>query len=299
MRRTACLAAAALVAASEVFGVETADFLRLQPGARATGLGEAVVAAPEGLDAFTVNPAGLALKPGRVAGFTHAELFEDTRLDHAAYAQSVGEGMAAGVSLLRLSHGRLEGHDTAAARSGSFVAADTAVSVAFARKAAPGLVAGAALKYVDSQIADTHGRGVAADLGAVWSREDGPVPFSLGAAALHLGPGLKRDRERESLPATLSVGAAARPVKEALVAVDVRHRPNASGTELSLGGEYAIIEAFRLRAGYALRPGAGAGGASGLGAGFGLTLSKLAIDYAFSPYGELGNSQRVSLSVRF
>lgn len=299
MRSAAAWTATALLAASEALGAETAAFLRLQPDARAAGMGEALVAAPQGLSAFTVNPAGLALKPARQAGFTHASLFEDTRLHQLSYAQPAGEDGAAGLSLRRLSHGGLEGRDAARSRTGSFAAADTALTVAYGRKAAPGLVAGAALSYVDSQLADTHGRGVAADLGAVWSREDGGVPFSLGAAARNLGPGLKRDREREPLPATLAFGAAARPVKEALVAADLRWRPNDSGSELSLGAEYEVIEAFRLRAGYSLRPGDGPGGASGLGAGFGLSLSKLTLDYAFSPYGELGSAQRVTLSVRF
>lgn len=295
----ASLAALMLCAAGAARGAETADFLRLQPGARAAAMGEAMAASADDLNAFTVNPAGLALSKTRQAGFAHAELFEDTRLDHAGYIHPFGEAGTAGLSVLRLSHAKLEGRDAAGARDGTFSAADTAVSAAFARQAAPGLVAGAALKYVDAQIADTHGRGAAADLGAVWTREEGPVPFSLGAAALHLGPGIKRDRDREPLPATLAVGVAARPVKQALLALDLRHRPNASGTEVSLGGEYAVLEAFRLRAGYALRPGEDAGGASGLGAGFGLTLSKVVIDYAFSPYGELGNAQRVALSIRF
>jgi hypothetical protein len=299
VRSAAAWTATALLAASEAFGAETAAFLRLQPDARAAGMGDALVAAPEGLSAFTVNPAGLALKPARQAGFTHASLFEDTRLHQLSYAQPAGEGGAAGLSLRRLSHGALEGRDAARSRTGSFTAADTAVTAAYARKAAPGLVAGAALSYVDSQLADTHGRGVAGDLGAVWSREEAGLPISLGAAARNLGPGLKRDREREALPAILSFGAAVRPVKEALLAAELRWRPEDAGTEASLGGEYAVIEAFRLRAGYSLRNGGDAGGASGLGAGFGLSLSQFSLDYAFSPYGELGSAQRVTLGVRF
>lgn len=299
MRRAPTLAAALLAASTGALGAETAQFLTLQPGARAGAMGEAVTAAPEALDAFTVNPAGLAVKPERQAGFSHSELFEDTRLDQLAYAQPVGEGWAAGLSLLRLSHGELEGRDALGNRNGSFRAADTAVSVALARQHAPGLTVGGAVKYVDTQLADKHGRGVAADLGATWSREEGPMPFSLGAAALHLGPGLKHDGETESLPATLSLGAALRPSKAALASVELRTRPHSGGVSTHLGGEYAVVEGFRLRAGYAVRPGAGAGGASGLGAGFGLALGKVGIDYAFSPYGELGNAQRVTLSARF
>jgi hypothetical protein len=299
VRGAAAWTATALLAATEAFGAETAAFLRLQPDARAAGMGEALTAASEGLSAFTVNPAGLALKPAREAGFSHSALYEATRLHQLSYAQPAGQDGAAGVSVRRLTHGGLEGRDAARARTGSFTAADTAVTAAYARKAAPGLVAGAALSYVDSQLADTHGRGVAGDLGVVWSREEAGLPVALGAAARNLGPGLKRDREREALPATLAFGAAVRPTKEALLAADLRWRPEDAGSEVSLGGEYAVIEQFRLRAGYALRNGADSGGAAGLGAGFGLSLSQFALDYAFSPYGELGNAQRVTLRFRF
>jgi hypothetical protein len=193
VRGAAAWTATALLAATEAFGAETAAFLRLQPDARAAGMGEALTAASEGLSAFTVNPAGLALKPAREAGFSHSALYEATRLHQLSYAQPAGQDGAAGVSVRRLTHGGLEGRDAARARTGSFTAADTAVTAAYARKAAPGLVAGAALSYVDSQLADTHGRGVAGDLGVVWSREEAGLPVALGAAARNLGPGLKRD----------------------------------------------------------------------------------------------------------
>jgi len=41
------------------------------------------------------------------------------------------------------------------------------------------------------------------------------------------------------------------------------------------------------------------GGLSGLGAGLGLRMRGYNLDYAFTPFGELGNVQRLSLGARF
>lgn len=295
------LAVALLFAALESQAEETAAFLRLQPGARPMAMGEAFTAVADDLNAMTVNPAGLVLKNERGAAFSHATLFDGASLDFAAYSQPLGGADAAlGVSLQRLSYGKLDGRDASRAQTGSFTAADTAVSLAYARRAAPGTTFGVAGKFLDSKIANTSARGVAADLGATWVPREGGAT-TLGAALLNLGPGVRRDRAREDLPTTAALGAAVRPAKPLLLSADLRYRPHATASSASFGGEYALVEAFRVRAGYQLRlagPGT-VGGASGLGAGFGLTVSRLTVDYSFSPYGELGNAQRVSLALRF
>ncbi len=41
------------------------------------------------------------------------------------------------------------------------------------------------------------------------------------------------------------------------------------------------------------------GGLSGLGGGFGLKMGKYRADYTFTPFGALGNAQRISLGARF
>ena len=55
-----------------------------------------------------------------------------------------------------------------------------------------------------------------------------------------------------------------------------------------------------LRTGYNTRVGAsGLGGLSGLTAGAGLDISQFSVDYAFTPFGELGNSHVISFMMKF
>ena len=91
---------------------------------------------------------------------------------------------------------------------------------------------------------------------------------------LNLGPGMKFADERNPLPATVAVGAGYR-LPLGLTALDVKHRPNAHVSEVSVGTEYAILSSFVLRGGYAsgeATSGAVAGRLSGMAAGFGLKM---------------------------
>jgi hypothetical protein len=52
-----------------------------------------------------------------------------------------------------------------------------------------------------------------------------------------------------------------------------------------------------LRTGYQFGRNTGAG--SGFSVGMGLTFSNLGLDYAFVPYGDLGDTHRISLGYKF
>lgn len=284
--RTTPLAVLAALLAAPAMGAETAAFLRVQPGARPMGMGEAFTAVADDLNSMTTNPAGLASLAGRQAGFTHAELLAGAHYDFAAAALS-----GWGLSVQRLSQGGIDGRDASGQATGSFGAADTAVSLAGASRA-NGYLFGAALKYVDSRIADASARTVAADAGVMRPFAVGGVPMTVGAALRNVGPGLRYGDVTEPLPLTASFGASARLAGAFLVSADVSRRPNARETDFSIGSEYAVIGGLALRLGYL-------SGAS-FGAGFGLKLGAATVDYSFSPSpGDLGSAQRISLTSRF
>ena len=78
---------------------------------------------------------------------------------------------------------------------------------------------------------------------------------------------------------------------------------------MSIGTEYAAFSTLSLRAGYlaAMAGSAASSGAttdrfgelSGVGAGLGIKMGGYKLDYSFTPFGELGNVQRISLGARF
>jgi hypothetical protein len=69
---------------------------------------------------------------------------------------------------------------------------------------------------------------------------------------------------------------------------------------LLLGVEYPLTGRMALRSGYRYRiHGNELGAWSGFSAGAGVAFDQLSFDYAFSPFGMLGNSHRFSINLRF
>jgi hypothetical protein len=276
-----------------------AAFLKLDPSARSAALGSAYTAMSGTADAMFFNPAGLAGLGRRELMAGHAEWLAGTKFDALAYGQPLGWGTL-GVSALRLSAGDLDARTADRRSAGTFEAADSMYSLSGARRFEAATF-GAALKYLKSEIGPYSAQTVAVDLGA---RRDIPGrPLSLGVAVRNLGKGLKFLEQEDALPLTVSAGASYRLAGVLGVALDVRHEPNDSRTSVSIGTEYAFLGSLALRAGYGAnmltRSGSTQGPLGGLGAGLGFRFRSFGADYAFTPFGELGDVQRLSLSARF
>lgn len=298
---SACLFLAPMPAAAEP---TSAAFLKIPVGARAVAMGGAYTALAEGADALYWNPAGVASLSGKQLGTTHAELFAGMRYDFLGYVQPTSVG-SIGTSMALLSQGGIEGRGENREPTGGFGASDAAFSLAYGRNLSriPARV-GLSVKYLESRIGADAARSYALDLGTLY-RLPAQAPLSLGLAARNIGPGMRFQSERFPSPLTLAAGLAYRLPAGLALAVDVQHKPYEGKTALGIGTEYAVLSALSVRAGYS---GLGArsegsssalSGVQGLGAGLGIRISRYQFDYAFTPFGELGNAQGVSLNARW
>ena len=138
----------------------------------------------------------------------------------------------------------------------------------------------------------------AVDIGGLYSVSDSGLV--LGVNVQHLGTKMTFVEESFSLPLNVKFGAAYRLIDGALtVAVDA-NRPVDNYMNMGLGAEYKILSIMNLRAGYRCTVGGNPlGTASGLRAGIGFEVTDYKIDYAFVPYGELGQAHRISLVASF
>ncbi|MBI4667995.1 MAG: PorV/PorQ family protein [Elusimicrobia bacterium] len=282
---------------------EGAAFLKIGIGARPIGLGNAFTAIANDVNAIHWNPAGIAQLPQRELSAMHAELFADTRYDFAGVVQPLTSG-ALGLSLAYLSHGSIEARDQNRQSQGSFKASDMATTFSYARILSPKFHGGANLKIIRSQIAQYSATTFALDIGSLYNT---PIKrLKAGIALQNLGPGMKFISTVSALPLTMATGFGYQLPQGPILALDFKYRPYSQKTNVSLGMEYPVASLLVLRAGYLgalgndIKPGANKlGDFTGLGTGFGIRVMGGQFDYAFTPMGELGNSHRMSLALRF
>lgn len=283
---------------------ESAQFLKIGVGARAIGMGGAYTAMADDISALNWNPAGLSRFSKRELGAMHAELSDQTRYDFLGYAQPLQKGTL-GVGAARLSQGSIQGRDSNGRLTGGFSAADTAITLAYGGKVNERLGLGGGIKFVRSDISNASAQTFAVDLGGAYELgARGPGKPSFGVAIQNLGPGMKFLNQSSPLPLTIAVGSAYRLPVGLTLAMDIKRRPFAKSTEISAGTEYAIFSGLALRTGYASNHGPVSGfsrtsDASGFAAGFGVKAFGYSLDYSMTPFGGLGNAQRVSLGARF
>lgn len=280
-----------------------ASFLKIPIGAKAMGLGSAFTAVSNDVSAIYWNPGGLARFKRREVGLMHTELYGEARLDFAGYVQPSTIGNF-GVGATYLTHKKLQGRDDEGKPTADFSASDLALALSFSRRVGQAGL-GANVKFIRQRIAEASASGLALDLGASYRA----LPrLQLGLSVLNLGPRMKFQSEGFQLPLAVTAGAGYALGRSVLVTADLKHQVHEKKSSLSVGMELQALQGFFLRAGYlASREGAsgsgaatgGLGGLSRLGAGFGLKLGDVLMDYSFVPMGEIGSAQRLSLGFRF
>lgn len=314
MRKLSALAVLLVLAsralASGTQGATAFDFLTMDAAPRPAAMGGAYAAVSDDADGLLYNPAGLAFLSASQASFAHADLYEgltqdylsvvlhgedDQRLEHGRW---IGEGQGAGLYLETFDFGKVQ-RTTLADQSGSglgtFGIRDWALGAGYALKLNDWLGAGGAVKYLRETIDNTVAQTAAVDLGARVDFEKAlSQPVSIGAAVQNLGPDPRFGVLRQPMPETLRLGAAWQPKTAYTFAVDlVQVRGGAMSTRV--GGEWRASEAVALRLGWNGQNDAG----PGITVGAGVTWKSVRVDYAFVPYGSLGEAHRIGATVRW
>jgi hypothetical protein len=271
-------------------GTTGATFLKIGQGARPVAMGGAFSAVADDVNAVWWNPAGLANLSQKEFTATQSQWFADITHQSLGYAQNWGEKSALGGSLIYLGttdRGRSEwGEDL-----GSFDIKDLAFSLLFARKMSERISLGIGLKYISQELYEEKASGYAFDLGGLYQVSEN---LTYGLSLQNIGEEIKFIEEGDPLPLSLKLGAAYKlPEKDLTLALDL-NLPSYEEIRINVGLEYWYKELLALRGGW--KSGYDLGEMS-LGLGF--KFRSFLLDYAYVPYGDLGDTQRFSLTLRF
>jgi hypothetical protein len=313
-------------------GTAAAQFLKIQVGARAIGMGGAYVAVVNDVSAIYWNPAGLSrIGPHGAVTFSHTNWLVDTKFNFAAVALKVGRVGTLGLSFTALSMPDLKVR-TEFEPEGTgeyFSALDIAMGISYARSITDRFDLGFNMKYLREQIWHMAASTIAFDLGILFQTDINWLV--LGMSISNFGPKIQYvgkdvfinydfdpnqwgDNENIfanlqtdswDLPLMFRFGLAMEIINhetnQFVASVEARH-PNDNTESVCVGFEYGFLRRFFIRGGYQslFEADSEKGLTLGMGLVYYLSLKNpLHFDYAYANWGKLTNVHRFSLEIRF
>ena len=293
-------------------GTSASAFLKIDAGTpRAQALGNAYVSIAEGPEALLWNPAGAASATTREVAFAYQDYLQGYKSRVLSYLQPMGKTII-GVTLNYMDMSGFDYRDEYGDKQPvvgkpvqNFVG-----SVSLARGFFnQGLQLGATAKYINEKLDTYRYTNVGFDLGAKarpWKW------LGLGAAIVNLG-------DKDEMPRGFRLGADLNTRYWTLSGEYMKYRDDEGrygiGLEIHIPEDLIQVAQFDLRVGYYDRESTGYSKSKNLKSlgldstskvsfGFGIYSSELfgygaSIDYAVTPFGALGTSQQIAVSVQF
>lgn len=276
-------------------GTTGAEFLLIGVGARAMSFSGAYTAITDDVNSIYWNSAGLGKIASTEMTFMHNSWFADTNYEFFAMATPSRIGVfAVGVSYLNL--GEFVGRRDQVSLPYSFTAYDMSANLAYGLKLTKKDSFGLNLKYIEENIEEIKSTAYAVDLGyqRLINNE-----LSLGLSVKNLGSKIKYVEEILNLPLTITAGMAYR-IGMVNMEMDLINNVYDNATSFSFGTEFAPFEIISFRGGYLFATGNSNKDTVGnITGGVGLKLGKdNRIDYAFTPFADLNNTHKISLTIK-
>jgi hypothetical protein len=292
--------------------------LTLESSARAAALAGASGAVDTGdVNSLFYNPALLRPAAHQTASLSYLNHLSDINAGAVAYSRTADRwGTTVGGGVRFVHWGEFDGRDAQGNPTGSFRAGDVALTVAAAQAAGARTRYGLAVHVVHAGLETARATALAADLGTRYRIE--ARDLTLSAVLRHLGWVVDDfGSEDTALPADLRVsvtkGLAHLPLRVMISAYDLTNTGTGvtGGSTLDhvmahllVGGELTLSDVLQLRAGYNHRRSSELALAdrldlAGLNLGFGVVLSRLAVDYAYSSWSTVGGLHQFTVRTQW
>lgn len=306
-----CLAASSAWAGlNKQAGTSGSSFLKLGAGARAGAMADSFSAIADDAYAIYYNPAGLTQLKGTQIGGAHTAYIMGLNYEVFQFAVPFGRRKgyskhAFGIGLYHLSVDDIERRVSDTDESiGTFGAYDGAYAVSYAYAMNRSLSLGVTAKYISLNLDTYHAGAVAADAGALYTlNPDATRPISVSVVVRHAGtrPSFAGGASAP-LPLSLTGGLGVRMIPERLKLNVEMTKYRDTDPIGSIGGEY--VQPFSQNVAGAYRFGYSSQrkdnpGLSGIATGAGIRYYRAHFDFAWIPFGSIGNTYRYSLLIKF
>ncbi len=267
------------------------EYMMVDPVAHRVQMGYAL--GGDGYSTF-YNPAGLAQTVGSYYSASYLNYIAGTHFGFLGYERD-----QTGIAVRYFNGGTMKKTDEFGNEFGTFGVhfIDVTVARGFQYKDV-GL--GLGIKGVYETIDSLSSMGVGIDLGALYVFEKADV--QVGIAIKNIGVGVTAFIDsKESFPYEFTLGGI-KNLPDGWFGIDIV-KPALTGVGLKVGGAYALIPSLEIKASYtsllsSLQTGSsGLDFLAGLTVGFAVYTNRIAVNYTYSPYFDLGGGHRISVSL--
>ncbi len=276
-------------------GSTGAEYLTRAIGAKSIAMGE-ISAALRG-DPFNwlANPASFGLMEGTGFGVLHSEWLVDTKYNNASLHHRFSDKFVAAGSFTYEYRPDIQGYDMYGMETTALKNNNYQAIIGLGFTPVPSLTIGANAKYFQEKLDEWTAGGPAFDVGALYTIDK--VGVAIGIAVQNIGSDISFDTIDEPLPTTTRAGAShafniSGETMRLMYGLDLV-KPRYEDVYFNAGVELDILRTLAIRAGYCGQEYRLGDGVT-LGGGVAI-LGGLNLDYAWTPYGDLGNFHRISI----
>ncbi len=286
----------------------SADFLKLGPGARAQGMAGSFTAVSDDATSVYWNPGGLGFVKRQEIVLNRLRYMEDTSLNRFFYSLPFHSLLTSGLEISHLNSSGIPAFDVSGKpieyiNTGALVL-NAGLGYEFLKDTAS---AGINFKYIYEKLASRTARAFAADAGFLIKQDISGTrrPLDIldgwraGVSVKNLGTGMEYFSKKESLPVIFSGGAGLELFSRDLLIALQTDIPSRGNVAVSGGLEYNFLDMLAIRAGWREKPFSARDADRGIRTGIGLKNDRVSLDYAYSPYKDLGPAHRLTFSLKF
>ena len=279
-------------------GTTVFDFLNISQGARPLALSGAYCGISDDINTMNTNPAGLSMISRKQVSLAHTEWLDDVCYENAIFVNRLTDSSGFGFEFNYLHMGEMTGRDVNGRRTSDFSSRDLSLGVAYGTEFLQGHSIGFKLKYISEQIAQFQANTIALDIGSL---NKTPVEnLTFGIKIENIGPSVKFIKVNEPLPTKIWTGLGYRLIDNLILAMDSGFS-SSEPTDVRFGIEYNMSDLGSLRAGFKNNSFSKTGLTENgmFSFGFGIVKGNYNIDYAYVPFGLLGDTHRISITMKF
>ena len=300
-----------LAGAANIFekvGTFDGQFLKIDVGARASGMGGAFVAVADDASALYWNAAGIARIESSKSelSLNHANWPSELSFDQVGYVFHVKHipgafGVAArSLSMQPMIETTAYQPDPSVGTGRTFDAGMMVAGLTYARSFTDKFSAGVTANFIHEGLADLSQQSFSFDLGTLY--DVGTLGMKIGMAIQNMGSQIKFIDREARIPSVFRVGTSATLFQSAdqklIGSFEFSHPPDNS-ERMNVGGEYSFHRYVFLRGGYNINYDS-EGIAGGVGFHFPVSIAgKADLDYAYTDMKDLGGAHRFSLKFLF